>query len=464
MSARDLYKIAFNKQNSLPIRLAATSDERTDNSFVKKIEVASASSYNALKHQLHQRILRQVDITQFDLARDHDAFKRVVQAIVAETLALSNVPLSREEKDRLAEDTIAEAVGLGPLGPLLEDPAVSDILVNGPFEVYVERFGKLELTSVRFRDNDHLLNLIERIISRVGRHIDQNSPMVDARLPDGSRVNAIIPPLSLNGPVLSIRRFGHKHLNTEDLVKLGSVPEPVLQIFQALVHTRHNIQVSGGTGSGKTTLLNALSSFIDSRERIVTIEDAAELLLQQSHVVRLEARPANIEGKGRVSIRELVVNALRMRPDRIIVGEVRGGEAFDMLQAMSTGHDGSMTTVHSNSARDSLKRLEAMVLMSGFELPSAAIRQIISGAIEILIHVERLSDGTRRVTSVSEVVGMEKDTMLLQDIFVFEQLEVRHNKVIGRHVSTGVRPQFLKRCELRGYQFDPVLFQRGRAL
>jgi pilus assembly protein CpaF len=462
MSTRDQYRVVFAKQNSLPIRLA-TKNANTDVS-PQENQVSVGSSYSILKHQLHQRILRQVDITQFDLANDKDAFKRVVQSIVADALASSNVPLTREEKERLAEDTIAEAVGLGPLGPLLDDPAVSDILVNGAHEVFVERFGKLELTSVRFRDNDHLLNLIERIVSRVGRHIDQNSPMVDARLPDGSRVNAIIPPLSLSGPVLSIRRFGHKQLTTQDLVKLGAVPEPVLQIFQALVHSRHNIQVSGGTGSGKTTLLNALSSFIDSRERIITIEDAAELQLRQEHVVRLEARPPNIEGKGKVSIRELVINSLRMRPDRIIVGEVRGGEAFDMLQAMSTGHDGSMTTVHSNSSRDSLKRLEAMVLMAGFELPSTAIRQIISSALEILIHVERMSDGTRRVTSVSEVVGMERETMLIQDIFVFEQLEVRHKQIIGRHVATGVRPQFLKRCELLGYRFDSAIFQRGRVL
>ncbi|MBI1784382.1 CpaF family protein [Candidatus Sumerlaeota bacterium] len=433
------------------------------NALGDKSAEASPGSYHYIKHLLHQQILRRLDISTLDPERDRELFNSTVLGIIQDTLADMPLPLSRKEKDRLAEDTLAEAVGLGPLGPLFADPAVSDILVNGPYEVYVERFGRLESTEIKFHNVDHLMNLIERIVSRVGRHIDQNSPMVDARLPDGSRVNAIIPPLSLSGPVLSIRRFGQRYLETEDLIRLGTATPEMMKVFEGLVQSRHNIQISGGTGSGKTTLLNVLSSHISPKERVITIEDAAELKLQKSHVVRLESRPPNIEGRGQVTIRDLVINALRMRPDRIIVGEVRGGEAFDMIQAMSTGHEGGMTTIHANSTRDATNRLEAQVLLAGFDLPSRVIRQMIASALDVLIHVERLPDGSRKVVSVSEFVGIEQDTILMQEIFTFERQGMNAKRVVGRHVATGVKPNFLRKCEQRGVKLDPALFQKGQS-
>jgi pilus assembly protein CpaF len=465
MGLRDLLKKNQKRQNLVPPRLSSTQDPVKQ--ALKKEEggrQSVASTYATIKHQLHQRILKEVDVTRFDPDRDRDAFRSAVNQIIQETLAETPVPLTKEEKDRLTDDVLSEAVGLGPLGELLDDPAVSDILVNGPRQVYVERFGQLELTDIRFRDNEHLMRLIERIVARVGRHIDQHTPMVDARLPDGSRVNAIIPPLSLVGPALSIRRFGKRRFDSGDLVKFGTITPQMIQLFDSLVRTRHNILISGGTGSGKTTFLNILSAFINPKERIVTIEDAAELQLGQEHVVRLESRPPNVEGRGRIAIRDLVINSLRMRPDRIVVGEVRGGEAFDMLQAMSTGHDGGMTTVHANTSRDALKRLETMVLMAGFEIPSKAVREIISASIDVLIHLERMQDGSRKVVSVSEIVGMEKEVVLIQDVFVYQRQEIRGGRVIGQHVSTGVRPNFLQKCEMQGYRFDPALFQRGHAV
>jgi pilus assembly protein CpaF len=457
VGVRDLYK-DLRRLQSVPALRMGKGDEST------ALAPSTPSGYESVKRALHQELLQRLDLGRVDLEKDPERFRQSVTGIVGRALESSQVPLTREERDRLVEDTLTEAVGLGPLGRFIEDPAVSDILVNGPYDVWVERFGKLEHTDVRFHDDAHLLGLIERIVGRVGRHIDHNSPMVDARLPDGSRVNAVIPPLSLVGPVLSIRRFGRGHLQPQDLVRLGTLPQALLAILEGVVQSRHNVQISGGTGSGKTTLLNTLSSFIGDRERIVTIEDAAELRLQKEHVVRLEARPPNIEGKGLVTIRQLVVNALRMRPDRIVVGEVRAGEAFDMLQAMSTGHDGSMTTVHANSARDSLKRLEAMVLMAGVELPAPAVRHIVAGALDVLVHVERLRDGTRRIVSVSEVTGLEKDTILTQDVFTFQQEPASGGKVSGRMVATGVVPNFLRRLELGGHRVDPALFQRGRSL
>lgn len=466
MSIRDQYQAIYRQQGVPTQRLSGGEAAGDRNSmFASSVPGGEgASTYQIVKHMLHQEILRRLEVSNLDPERDRESFNTAVLGIIQETLAKMTLPLSRKEKERLAEDTLSEAVGLGPLSILFDDPAVSDILVNGPYEVYVERFGRLEQTDVKFHNTEHLANLIERIVSRVGRHIDQNSPMVDARLPDGSRVNAVIPPLSLSGPVLSIRRFGHQYLQAEDLIRLGTMTSEMVSVFQALVQSRHNIQISGGTGSGKTTLLNNLSLYIEPKERVITIEDAAELRLQKNHVVRLEARPANIEGRGAVSIRDLVINALRMRPDRIIVGEVRGGEAFDMLQAMSTGHEGGMTTIHANSTRDAIGRIESMVLLAGFDLPSRVIRQMIASAIDVLIHVERMPDGTRKVTSVCEFVGMEQDTILMQEIFTFEKQEVNIKRVTGRHVATGVKPNFLKRCELRGHKIDPAIFQRGHVL
>jgi len=466
MSIRDQYQAIYRQQSVPTQRLSGAESGGDRNSmFAASLPGGEgASTYQIVKHMLHQEILRRLEVSNLDPERDRESFNTAVLGIIQETLAKMTLPLSRKEKERLAEDTLAEAVGLGPLSILFDDPAVSDILVNGPYEVYVERFGRLEQTDVKFHNAEHLANLIERIVSRVGRHIDQNSPMVDARLPDGSRVNAVIPPLSLSGPVLSIRRFGHQYLQAEDLIRLGTMTSEMVSVFQALVQSRHNIQISGGTGSGKTTLLNNLSLYIEPKERVITIEDAAELRLQKNHVVRLEARPANIEGRGAVTIRDLVINALRMRPDRIIVGEVRGGEAFDMLQAMSTGHEGGMTTVHANSTRDAIGRIESMVLLAGFDLPSRVIRQMIAGAIDVLIHVERMPDGSRKVTSVCEFVGMEQDTILMQEIFTFEKQDVNIKRVTGRHVATGVKPNFLKRCELRGHKIDPAIFQRGHVL
>lgn len=457
MSVRDLYKDLQKRQSVPNLRMNREGDEAPAG-------VPHATPYEAVKRRLHLLILERLDLTRVDPEKNPNGFRDTVSTLVRQALEGATEPLTREEKDHLVEDMLAEAVGLGPLGRFVQDPAVSDILVNGPYEVYVERFGKLEKTDVRFHDERHLINLIERIVGRVGRHIDGHSPMVDARLPDGSRVNAIIPPLALTGPTLSIRRFGYRHLGAADLAAVGAVPPPLARVFESIVRARHNVQISGGTGSGKTTLLNVMSSFIGDRERVITVEDAAELALQKEHVVRLESRPANVEGKGEVTIRQLVVNALRMRPDRIVVGEVRAGEAFDMLQAMSTGHDGSMTTIHSNSARDALKRLEAMVLMSGLELPSTAIRQIIASALDVLIHVERLRDGSRKVVAVSEICGMERDTILTQDVFVFQQETGTDLRVVGRHVATGVVPQFARKCEIHGQRLDLSIFEKGKPL
>jgi pilus assembly protein CpaF len=356
-----------------------------------------------------------------------------------------------------------EVFGLGPLEPLLADPSVSDILVNTYKQVYIERRGMLELTNVQFRDDTHLMSVIERIVSAIGRRVDESSPMVDARLADGSRVNAIIPPLAVDGPCLSIRRFGRERLNAEDLVANKTLTQPMLDLLKGCVKARLNILVSGGTGAGKTTLLNVLSSFISDRERIVTIEDAAELQLHQEHVVRLETRPSNIEGKGAIHQRQLMINSLRMRPDRIIVGEVRGEEALDMLQAMNTGHDGSLTTVHSNSPRDALSRLETMVAMSNLNIPTVAIRRQIASAIDVVVQVSRLSDGTRRVTNLAEITGMEKEIVTMQDIFVFQKQGIRESgEVLGEFVATGIRPKFSERLLVTGIQLASSMFEPPR--
>jgi pilus assembly protein CpaF len=350
--------------------------------------------------------------------------------------------------------------GLGPIEPLMRDPEVSDILVNSARSVFVERLGKLESTPVVFRDDAHLLQIIDRIVSRVGRRIDESSPMVDARLPDGSRVNAIIPPLALDGPSLSIRRFGVHRLQVNDLVQLGSMPEQMVDVIRAMVLARLNILISGGTGSGKTTLLNCISSFIPENERIVTIEDSAELQLQQPHVVRLETRPENVERRGEVTQRDLLRNSLRMRPDRIVIGEVRGGESLDMLQAMNTGHDGSISTIHANSARDSVNRLEMMMQMAGFNLPTRAMRQQIALALDVVIQTARFTDGTRKVTSICEVAGMEGDTIAMQDLFVFRREGMSdEGRVLGTFVSTGIRPRFADNAKASSYVIDPAVFE-----
>jgi pilus assembly protein CpaF len=355
-------------------------------------------------------------------------------------------------------------LGLGPLEPLLQDPAISDIMVNGSGQIYVEKHGKLIKTDVTFKDDEHLMSIIERIVSKVGRRVDESSPLVDARLPDGSRVNVIIPPLALDGPALSIRRFGVDPLKMADLISFQSLTVEMARTFDAMVRARMNILISGGTGSGKTTLLNILSASIPDTERIITIEDSAELILQQEHVLRLETRPPNIEGKGTVTQRDLVRNALRMRPDRIIVGEVRGGEALDMLQSMNTGHDGSISTVHANSPRDALSRIETMVLMAGFELPAKAIREQASSALNAIIQVARLSDGTRKVVKLSEVTGMEGDVIVMQDIFTFEKQGLDENgKVVGRYMTTGVRPKFLEAIHLAGIPLPSEMFAYRKA-
>ena len=371
--------------------------------------------------------------------------------------------MNLQERERLVQEVLDEVFGLGPLEPLLADPTVSDILVNTCKHVYIERKGMLEETTIQFRDDAHLMTIIDRIVSAVGRRVDESSPMVDARLADGSRVNAIIPPLSIDGPCLSIRRFGHRRLSAQELIGNLTMTPYMLELLRGCVKARLNVLISGGTGAGKTTLLNVLSSFISNRERVVTIEDAAELLLNQEHVVRLETRPANIEGKGAVHQRQLVINALRMRPDRIIVGEVRGEEALDMLQAMNTGHDGSLTTIHANSPRDALSRLETMVAMSSLSLPENAIRRQIASAIDVVVQVSRMSDGTRKIVSVAEITGMEGDVVTMQDIFVFRKRGIRENgEVLGDFIPTGIRPKFSERLLVSGIQLPMSMFELPR--
>ncbi len=381
-----------------------------------------------------------------------------IRKVVYDLLSQESAPLNFEEREELVTQVLDEIFGLGPLEPLIQDPSVSDILVNTYKQVFIERMGKLETTDVRFQDDRHLLQVIDRIVSAVGRRIDDSSPMVDARLPDGSRVNAIIRPLAIDGPHLSIRKFKRDALSGEDLLRTESVTEQMLELLQGIVRARLNVIISGGTGAGKTTLLNVLSSYIPRTDRIVTIEDSAELQLRQPHVVRLETRPANIEGAGEVSQRLLLINALRMRPDRIIVGECRGGEAVDMLQAMNTGHDGSLTTIHANSPRDALSRLETMISMASLDLPEKGMRQQIASAVQVVIQVSRLSDGTRKVVQISEIVGMEGDVITMQDIFGYERTGMDGDKVLGRFRTTGIRPRFSDRLKSYGIDLSSILF------
>ncbi len=418
-----------------------------------------ATSLRADLRQLRAKLLQRV-ISELDpgLQSDPSRIRRQIEQVFNEALESEDVPLPRIERNRLLEAVIADITSYGPIDPLLHDDSITEVMVNGPDQVYVERAGLIYETDVKFDNDDHVKRIIDRIIAPLGRRCDESSPMVDARLPDGSRVNAIIPPLSLQGPTLTIRKFSTVPYKVGDLVSFGTISPEFVEFVQACVRGRLNLVLSGGTGSGKTTLLNVLSSFIPGNERIVTIEDAAELQLQQRHVVRLEKRPPNIEGKGEVTIRDLVINSLRMRPDRIIVGEVRGPEALDMLQAMNTGHDGSMTTVHANSPRDALSRLETMVLMAGTELPLKAIREQIASAIDLVVHEERMQDGSRKVMRVSEVQGMEGDVITLQDIFVFQQSSADSRRVVGSLQPVGLRPKFLPKLEAQGIRLHPTVF------
>ncbi|MFG0320585.1 MAG: CpaF family protein [Planctomycetota bacterium JB042] len=420
------------------------------------------SDDSSVKGDLLARLLDEISDDEFGRLSEEDV-ARHVREFVARVLRDEELPLNAAEQERLAEELTEEALGVGPLAPLLADPAITDILVNGPDQVYVERFGRLKRSRVRFRDAEHVERVIQRIAGRVGRRIDQANPMVDLRLPDGSRVNATLPPASIDYPTLSIRRFGRSRLRREDLVRLGSLSEAMDEFLAAAVSARRNLLISGGTGAGKSTLLAALAEAISPDERILTIEDTAELLLDQPHVVRMETRPPNVEGEGRISARDLLVNALRMRPTRIIVGEVRGGEALDMLQAMNTGHDGGLSTVHANSPRDAISRLETMVLMAGVDLPSRAIREQIVAAIDLVVHVERSEDGRRRVSSVSELTGLEGTTPLMQEIFRFERHGTRDGAVVGSYVATGILPRFAEELQRRGKPLPQRLFQdRGR--
>jgi pilus assembly protein CpaF len=415
--------------------------------------------YQQVKADLHRKILDRLDLeklgrSQGDSARDE------VLVVIRNAVNAEVVPLSFAEREKLSREILDEIFGLGPLEPLLKDHSVSDILVNRYDRVYIERAGKLELTGLSFKDSGHLMQIIERIVSRVGRRVDESSPMVDARLPDGSRVNAIIPPLAIDGPCLSIRRFGREPVTARNMIENHSLTEAMLELLSAMVKGRLNLLISGGTGAGKTTLLNVLSGYIPNSDRIVTIEDAAELQLKQEHVVRLETRPPNIEGKGAVRQRQLVINSLRMRPDRIVVGEVRGEEAFDMLQAMNTGHEGSLTTVHANSPRDALARIENMVSMANLNIPERAVRHQIASAVHAVVQIARLSDGSRKVITVSEITGMDGDLIAMQDIFEFERQSVDENgKVRGIFRATGARPQFADRLATAGARLRPALFE-----
>lgn len=420
---------------------------------------AAALQYQELKFSIHRKLLDRINLEAV-YAMPGDRVRQEIRPSVSKLVNEEKTPLSLLEKDRLIEEVLDEVFGLGPLEPLLRDETISDILVTTPRLIYVERAGKLERTNIEFKDDAHLMRIIERVVSRVGRRIDESSPMVDARLPDGSRVNAVIPPLAVDGPLLSIRRFGGHPLQPADLLRNLSITENMLELLKACVRARLNIIISGGTGAGKTTFLNMLSGFIPANERIVTIEDAAELALRQTHVARLETRPANIEGKGAVLQRHLLINALRMRPDRIIVGEVRGEEALDMLQAMNTGHDGSLTTIHANTPRDAISRLEVMIGMASSNLNVRSIRQQVASAVDLFVQISRMSDGTRKVTYITECLGMEGELVTTQDIFLFEKSGVSaEGRVLGRFKPSGVRPKFSERLKAAGIELPPHIFQ-----
>ncbi|HEX9924748.1 MAG TPA: CpaF family protein [Anaerolineae bacterium] len=418
--------------------------------------VQNRDAFKDLKERIQDKLVAELD-PAMDVSRT-DEVRRTIQDMYEQILAQENIILSRAERERMFEGIVAEILGFGPLEVLLADENVSEIMVNGPEKVFVERKGKLSKTNIIFENNEHVMKVIDRIVSPLGRRIDESSPYVDARLPDGSRVNAIIPPLALNGPTLTIRKFEKDPLTIDDLIRFGSMSPETAEFLKACVLARLNMVVSGGTGSGKTTLLNVLSSFIPNDERIITVENAAELQLRQEHVVTLESRPANIEGKGEVSIQDLVINTLRMRPDRVVVGECRGGETLDMLQAMNTGHDGSLTTAHANSPRDMLSRLETMCLMAGMDLPVRAIREQVASAVDVIVQQTRMRDGSRKIVNVTEIQGMEGDVIVMSDIFVFEQQGIENGKIIGRLKPTGIRPKFYERMEAAGATLPANIF------
>ena len=436
-------------------RLSSLQTRRTN----APITSPQAGSYFDLKTRVQNKLLAELD-PSMDITRT-DEVKRTIQELFEQILSEENIVLSRPERARLFEQIAAEILGLGPLQPLLEDDTITEIMVNGAKNIYIERKGKLHRVPVTFENNEHVLRIIDRIVAPLGRRIDESSPYVDARLQDGSRVNAVIPPISLVGPVLTIRKFSKNPITVEQLVQFSSITMEALQFLKACVEARLNIIISGGTGSGKTTLLNVMSGFIPDDERIITIENAAELQLRQEHVVTLESRPPNIEGRGEITIRDLVINSLRMRPERIIVGECRGGETLDMLQAMNTGHDGSMTTAHANSPRDTLSRIETMCLMAGMDLPVRAIREQVASAIDLIVQQERMRDGTRKVVTITEVSGMEGDIITMTDIFTFEQTGVEAGKIIGRLRPTGLRPKFMDKIEAAGINLPPSIFGVG---
>ena len=431
---------------------------RTNNQM-PRTEASRQDQFEEVKRRIHGKLVDKLDLSRVGDLKG-DTLKREIRLVVEHLCDQEETLLNRQERERIVNEVIDEVLGLGPLELILKDRGVSDILINGPKNIYVEKGGQLQKSKVEFRDGKHLLQIIDRIVSKVGRRVDETSPMVDARLEDGSRVNAIIPPLALDGAAVSIRRFGSNPLKLEDLLNYKAFTPEMVMLLEGCIKARLNIIIAGGTGSGKTTLLNTLSSFIGHEDRIVTIEDAAELQLQQDHVVRLETRPPNIEGNGAVTATDLVKNALRMRPERIIIGECRGGETLDMLQAMNTGHDGSMTTIHANTPRDAIARLETLVMMAGFELPVKAIRQQISGAVDILIQANRLQGGPRRITAITEVVGMEQDTIIMQDIYKFAQKGVNEEgKAFGQFECTGVRPSFMDKLESAGVRLPASAFR-----
>ena len=417
------------------------------------------TAFEQLKQRIHSKLVDKLDLSRVG-ELEGDTLRREIRLVVEHLCDSEDTLLNRAERERLINEVLDETFGLGPLEMLLKDPTISDILINGPKNIYVERRGKMERTNVVFRDNDHLMQIIDRIISKVGRRVDETCPMVDARMLDGSRFNAIIPPLALDGACVSIRRFGANPLKLEDLLNFRAFTPEMVMLLEGAIKARLNIIISGGTGSGKTTLLNTLSSFIPNTDRIVTIEDAAELQLQQEHVVRLETRPPNIEGKGEVTATDLVRNALRMRPERIIIGECRGAEALDMLQAMNTGHEGSLTTIHANAPRDAIARLETMIMMAGFELPLKAMRTQIASAVDLIVQASRLQGGARKITYITEVVGMEQDTVVMQDIYRYEKQGVDENgRAYGRFVATGIRPTFMSRLEAAGVRLPSSAFR-----
>jgi pilus assembly protein CpaF len=434
---------------------------RLEDLRIKRINVPEpVDSFRKFKKRIHDALLQEID-RDIDVSKP-DEVRQKIETMFDEMLVQENLIIGRADRQRLLEQIVAEIMGYGPIEPLLADDSITEVMVNGPSAVYIERAGRVLPTDIKFDSDDHVLRIIDRIVAPLGRRIDESQPYVDARLPDGSRVNAVIPPLSLVGPILTIRKFARIPITAQTLVELGSITPEALEFIKACVQAKINMVISGGTGSGKTTTLNVFSAFIPNDERIITLETAAELQLQQDHILTLETRPPNVEGKGEVTMRQLVINSLRMRPDRIIVGECRGAEALDMLQAMNTGHDGSMTTAHSNSPRDTLARLETMVLMAGMDLPLRAIREQIASALDLVVHQERMRDGTRKITKVTEVQGMEGDVIVMQDLFMFEQQGFEGGTVVGRLRPTGIRPKFMEVIEAANIHLPPTIFGVGR--